>query len=88
MLILSSFGISAALIGMGGYFHLKSLEKEICGLTNSTNSASTICHSYLSNYSTVSLLVNEDSDDNCEAIYTQSLGKNLNLTVYFVKIYS
>jgi len=31
MLILSSFGISGALIGMGVYFHFKSLELEACG---------------------------------------------------------
>lgn len=31
MLIFSSFGISGALIGMGVYFHFKTLEREICG---------------------------------------------------------
>ena len=79
MLILSSFFISVALIGMGVYFHLKSLEKEACGSLRSNSSQSenpvvaTICDSFLSDTSNHSVFSDEMD---CAATYTQSLGKN------------
>ena len=73
MLILSSLGISAALIGMGCYFLFKDWEKWDCQkLNNHTEIEVSIptskhCHNY-----------NNNSDflmENCPPTYTESIGK-------------
>lgn len=69
MLIFSSFGISAALIGMGVYLHLKALEKLAC-----------LEYDHSNNFNNTTTIVNLDdeaspvSGDTCEAIYTHSIG--------------
>ena len=73
MLILSSLGISAALIGMGCYFLFKDWEKWDCQKLNNHTEievslpTSKHCHNY-----------NNNSDflmENCPPTYTESIGK-------------
>ena len=84
MLILSSLGISIALIGMGVYFYLKSLEKLECmmhELVLSNNSTETnVLLSTASAESLKSEETNLTEKSNCHATYTENIGMYTNYT--------
>ncbi len=82
MLILSSLGISLALIAMGVYFYLKTLEKTECLMNDlvANHSSSNSNNLLLSSASAESLKSEAaeanltDSTNNCPATYTEDIG--------------
>lgn len=79
MLILSSLGISLALIGMGVYFYLKTLERVACGQDFSSSQDKTVNGTVLLNgqfESAAESLTAQDmeAEEVCPAIYTESFG--------------
>jgi hypothetical protein len=71
MLILSSLGISLALIGMGAYFYLKSLDRLACGHDRSSLNTNATA-SALSTDATED--EKENHDDKCPHYYTENIG--------------
>lgn len=69
MLIFSSFGISSALIGMGVYFHFKSLEKQICTTILDEDGNVTV----QSITTTIDNVTKAAEEEFCKAIYTHSI---------------
>jgi len=69
MLILSTFGISGALIGMGVYFHFKGLEEDKCFTEGILSENATNTNYSLSQND----LTAGSEDQTCHAIYTHSI---------------